>query len=532
MKLIHALFAFLLTGSAAMAIPGPIFIPLGKSVQVTAVASPQGAFFWNVTDSSIATLQSTLSATVTVTGNSPGPATLTVFFQDAVTMKSVQDSVQIIVYNITSAPVVAPSTIVAGPDGSQLQIPIQSLITVDTGSANVAVPLTVNFTFFDPDDTSTSAVIDPNGPLPNDNAPVARGGRSGAPDMWFATGTPGAVLTPDGQSLNISTTVTTNGGKPNTVLAQFQPSNIAGDNYLFTVKIYDPQTNQIVSQGSTGVVPVRRTFTFSDLYQTTNGPQISAAFFEPVVDPLFSGDGYTDFTFGSPVVTPNSPQFLQMLLEPTEDEIPDANDLVNYASDDPTVKSAAQASITRKAQHWYDRVSYASTDATLSPNALAVIRTLAGLAVGPGITIPTDRPVLLAANQLSEKEDGDPTTGKTAFYPDGITIQGGQDGSATFNPDGDWPPPVGGILELPSSSDTASAKMMLVFNGATPATIEYAVLHILGHAVRHTPYGPSDHETGGNAFTMMFTPPVTLSGIGLIPLMYTDLELLHIRGWQ
>lgn len=230
-----------------------------------------------------------------------------------------------------------------------------------------SLPFKINWNFEDPDDGSSKSAIDGNGSLGNDNTPALNGGKMGINSiMWKSTIGYNSVinLTTDESDVIVS------GQDMGKTKIQFSSSVIAGDNYILVAQIKN-QTGNVIKEQKTGIWTVRKTVSFSNIYQMAGSFNMTQMMSFNNVDPAFSGDGCTDYSLNATSVTTlssvNSPKFLVPLLLPIplidtvtglpdpNTELPTAQELQDYSNGTIAVKAAAKTAITSKAQRWFNR---------------------------------------------------------------------------------------------------------------------------------------------------------------------------------
>jgi hypothetical protein len=210
---------------------------------------------------------------------------------------------------------------------------------------------------------------------------------------------------------------------------------IAGDNYILHVQAetVGPAANaRVLKKAQTGSLTVARKLTF-DLLQMTGGPDLTTRFADDLINSTFLPDGLTLYHSNSTEILPpeNSVDFLVPIQPPNASELPTQAELDQFNSADPAVKAAAKTAISAKALAWAKRVT--ARNLIVDDDARHNLERELGLIGGQ---------VIFGIRAFDEKEDGDPSTGQTHFYPPGITIPAGPfqpDGTrALVSPDGDW----------------------------------------------------------------------------------------------
>ena len=151
---------------------------------------------------------------------------------------------------------------------------------------------------------------------------------------------------------------------------QFSSSVIAGDNYILVAQIKN-QAGNVLKEQKTANWTVRKTVSFSNIYQMAGSFNMGQMMSFNNVDAAFSGDGCTDYSLNATSVTTlsasNSPKFLVSFLPPIplidtvtgqpnpNTELPTAKELQDYNHGTWAAKDSADTLITRKAQRWFNR---------------------------------------------------------------------------------------------------------------------------------------------------------------------------------
>jgi len=493
-----------------------VVLAKGESVGLIATIAPSGQSTWSSSDSSVAR-----ASGGTITAVAPGKATITASVSNG--LGSASDSIEVIVYELTALEMATPVTIVKqNITDTEISTPIDALATIVTGVPNVTVPISINFSFADSDDTAINTGIDPNGPLGDDNAPVARGGKRGGV-MWkaFDGGFPTTVAF-DGQQALVAAQVpaTDPSGTPTRISINFLSSAVAGDNYHFKLSAFGAHGKTLKDVDGSIIVPVRRKFTFNGTYLITGAgvgeadvAPVRAAMSESNIAPVFNGDAYTDYTLG-PQIAKNSDAFAEFTLDlsiPNQDEAPTPAELAAYAGTDPAAKAAAKASLEAKATAWYQRVGVLGSD---------TFGRLRGLAVDLGIK----GPAIVGVHCFNGKEDGGAICADTFQpYPIGIMIPAGppdgKGGRLPVDVNGQWTPV--DFIEV----DPGPNAIVWVSKHISADRLQAWARHMAGHASDHTSFGFEDHADLGSPSVMN---PVLVP----FPNLFTAEDILHIRGWK
>lgn len=345
-----------------------------------------------------------------------------------------------------------------------------------------AIPLKINWSFEDPDDTSShSSVIDTNGSAGNDNALTSENGKredivAGTyPGVMWKTisGFPATINT--GAQTAVAITLTSGADKGKAKL-KFSASRVAGDNYILVAKYLNNDGTTLVEKKS-GTWTVWKRLNFNSVYKMSGGQAIDVITttlnIDPQYDRVFSGDGYTEYSRGSVTNLQSgnqSPEFIADLLPPQASELPTAGD--------------TQQTINGKAQQWYNRNQNHINSKLVAYTSL--------------INAPATS--LIGAKYLHPKLDGntntanpiDPATGSPFdYYPPAtrITTPYGQ-----VDPDTEWGDEQGAeILD----------RSFVFLNIASQAKAIVVARHEIGHASDHVqfdlndPPGTNDHAASG-----------------------------------
>lgn len=350
-----------------------------------------------------------------------------------------------------------------------------------------SLPFKINWSFEDPDDDSGKSAIDGNGSLGNDNTPVLNGGKAGTTSiMWKSTVGCHSII-------NLTTAesdVIVSGQDMGKTKIQFSSSVITGDNYILVVQLKD-QTGNIIKEQKTGTWTVRKTVSFSNIYQMAGSFNMTQMMSFNNVDPAFSGDGCTDYSLNATSVTnlssANSPQFLVPLLPPISlidavtglpdpnTELPTAQESQDYSNGTSAIKAAAKITITAKAQRWFSR-----NNNNLSRSINAYIQ-----------QAQIHTPAIIGALYYHPKLDGDPSTGNTNYYPSGIQINvaNGNNTAILVDPDDDW--------RYVQGFEDNSGNTWLFLNITSTLRQQIVARHEVGHASDHESFGNGDHATQG-----------------------------------
>lgn len=367
----------------------------------------------------------------------------------------------------------------------------------------------------------------------DDNTPLELGGKRGDLAFMWKDAT-GLVL---GQQTCASETKTAGEDKGKAKVL-FSTSVIAGDNYK--LKAACKNASGVVQMDAvSGVWSVRKEVKFTNGYQMVGGVDIAEVMKKDNIDPVFSGDGYTDYFLGPILPAPEgaSPEFVADLWEPSplvdpetgepnpDTELPTAQELADYLNavlwkDDINVppfddfpgpgdtdlngdkiqngalvpdyvtRNFAKAEITKKAQKWHDKnVRF------ISDSMIALLNEMG--ATGPAV---------VGARYIHPKHDG--RLSPTEFYPPGITIKNMH--GETVDPDDDWSD---GFMGL---HHPATGSVWIFLNSAgNPVRTGR---HETGHASDHVSFGAGDHSTSGL---------MTLRGDGT---EFTPTDILRLRG--
>ncbi|HTF45410.1 MAG TPA: choice-of-anchor X domain-containing protein, partial [Terriglobales bacterium] len=423
---------------------GPPALAVGDTVSLGAQGSPEGGTFsWKADDPGATTAVeiqgSSSDASVSLKAREPGRATATVrFTSNSADQNGVhpfaEASLDLTTYEIDSIKV-TPSEDghVIKPDriATEVELPVEVNVTVNFGGVvqTPPVPVSLVYRFEDPDDSATRPGIDANGEAGNDNAPIARGGRRGAGSvMWKPSFGFFSNVAAGGQSaIALTSAAAADQGKSKIT---FLTSSIGGDNYIVKVQAVDSK-GKVLKEATSGKVSVRKSLLFNNMYQMAGGSAILAVMAEAEIDPAFSQDGFTDYSLGSEFhnipAGPGSPEFLVPIDPPTAAELPTQQESTDYLTGDPATKAAAKLAIEKKALAWHDR-----NDAVFGTALTSWIN-------GNGVA----GPAVAGIRFLHAKEDGDPATGKTNFYPlPGLEIAAGTllvgGGHQLVHPDDEW----------------------------------------------------------------------------------------------
>jgi len=368
------------------------------------------------------------------------------------------------------------------------------------------IPIKVDWSFEDPDDTATAVGIDPNMASGDDNAPLANGGKRGTGSiLWKSFAGFTASVAADGQKADSETVVT--GTQTGKTKINFSSSSVAGDNYILVAQCKSPRSGALMKEQKSGVVSVRKKLDFTNVYRMSKGLDAGAVMTVANINPTFSGDGYTDYTLGAVnrLSNTNSPEFVVALLARNTAETPTSQELSDYASSNPTTKAAGRAAITSKAQAWYDR-----NWASIGPSLALYINSIGAPAYS-----------IVGARYLHPKLDGNPTSGSTPDnYPAGIqiTINGG----ILEDPDADWGEAQGAEV---------NSVAFLFLNIPTSTRQIIAGRHEAGHASDHVNFGLTyglneDHATSGLMHPTADQTVTNPNGIGI----FSDDSILRLRG--
>ncbi len=435
------------------------------------------------------------------------------------------------VESIALAPTGDHSVVKPSRTATETDKDVEALVKIkkkDNTGVTTEIPLKVDWSFEDPDDTSANATIDPNGAAGDDNCPVGKGGKRHADSiMWKAL--PG-YTTHVNKNIADSETLTTGADKGKTKI-QFSMSAIAGDNYIVVSQVKD-SGGSVLKEQKSGTWSVWKELIFNDVYRMNGGFDVGTVMAKANINPAFAGDGYTDYDLGGVTDVPagaNSPEYVAPLLDPNVDELPTDGELADLVATfppdvnvdpqddfpgpgdtdyngnlvfdlaptpDEETRNAAKAAITVKAEAWYAR-----NQANFGPSMVAL-----------AAAIGCNSPGIIGARYMHPKEDGRAGTGATAHYPAGITIVTDNPGGPV-DPDDDWNPATGGIQ---------GGGIAWLFHPSAGAFAQIAGRHEVGHASDHVSFGAGDHEPVGTGTLM------TPNGEGNT---FSPGSILRLRGW-
>lgn len=435
------------------------------------------------------------------------------------------------VESITLTPAGAETVVKPNRTATEIDKNIEALVNVkkkDNTGVTTEIPLKVDWSFEDPDDTSASATIDPNGAAGDDNCPVGKGGKRHADSiMWKAL--PG-YTTHVNKNIADSETLTTGADKGKTKI-QFSASAIAGDNYILVTQVKDAASN-VLKEKKSGTWSVRKTVTFPHVYNMNGGVDAGAVMADANINPAFSGDGYTDYSRGevhSLAAGEQSPEYVVPLVAPTDAQKPTQQEIDDLSAmfpadvnvdpqgdfpgpgdtdyngnavfdgaphPDLAKQNAAVAAINAKAQAWYQ------SNMDSKGGAMTAYQTLIG----------ATSPSIVGARYYHPKLDGRGATGQTAHYPDDarIRINAGPV-PASVDPDsGDWYEPQGA---------EHGGVVYIFLNSGDAARRQIVGRHEAGHASDHFSFGDGDHAAAG--LMKYYGESNTFS----------DDSILRLRGW-
>lgn len=374
----------------------------------------------------------------------------------------------------------------------------------DSGVAT-ELPIRVDWSFEDPDDTATSIIIDPNGAVGDDNCPVDKGGKRGPESiMWMIHA---EYMGGINKNVAWSWVRTTGDAKGKTGIL-FAASGIAGDNYILVAQVKDSSGTSVPKEKKSGTWTVWRDLIFLGAYNMNGGIDAGDVMRTDNIRPAFSGDGCTEYEFAGSQPLPagdQSPEYVVPLSNPTEEELPTNEEKANLNAVLPTgepdvaTQEDAVARIHMKAQHWHDR-NRGEQHRITSLDAYAQL-------------IGANAYSVIGARYYHPKMDGLEATGATDHYCPGdarisIYVPGG-----TIHPDAaEWGGPI--IQGL------CWGKVVYIFLNSGDATRRQIVgRHEAGHASDHESFGPDGHAASGlmheNGQSNQFS----------------DDSILRLRGW-
>jgi hypothetical protein len=420
-------------------------LKVGETRTFVARGSTAGTYTWlsNVPDGTKVT-QTPVQFIASVKALKPGRSNIAVFFTaatpDANGVRHVADAhIDIIAYKVASLSITPTGDqTLAKPPGSNVfeidkAFDVSLKLTANGEANDVPAAQNIQLSFDDPDDPTISFVIDPNGGSGDDNASIAAGGRRTGV-MWKDDADPSRVS---------SVSASSDGQKALAFLfckleqvctfpVTFRASTIAGDNYIIKADAltFSEGGDTLFDgvQAKSGTWTVRRKISIAHLFEMQNSVSTTHVMSSDEIAPAFTGDGFTDYIQSPDIrilTAADSPHFLCDIDSPDASETPTQDELTRYNSTDPSIKATAKRQIEDKATNWVDR------------NQQRCISTKADFAarfVPPGTGIS-----VFGIQKLSPKEDADPATGQTNFYPDGILVSVSLDGAtAQVDPDGEW----------------------------------------------------------------------------------------------
>jgi hypothetical protein len=299
-------------------------------------------------------------------------------------------------------------------------------------------------------------------------------------------------------------------GETGAIQVQFLASAIAGDNYRLKAQAMSVSTaSRVLKEATSGLLEVFKEIKFERVVQMTGGADVNIIMAAGRVAPAFA-DANT--LYPDPVAArvlppgPQSPDFLHPIQPPNPGELPTQQELDQFASPDPILKAVAKGVISGKALAWARRV----TARILLFDDLEMGRKqdLVGMSDAFGV---------IGIRAFSEKEDGDPATGQTNFYPPGITIPVGPFGAnglrQEVDPDGDWDP-IRGIEK--------SGRIWIPARGLEPAMEIVIARRLAALFSDHIPFG-EDGETTDTGIMSDNPKPTDTT--------FTDENILRLRGW-
>jgi hypothetical protein len=329
-----------------------------------------------------------------------------------------------------------------------------------------SLPFTVHWSFEDPDDPSSNRNIDLSGSSGNDNTLIANGGKSGASSVMWK---PQSGFVSNINYTTAETNVSIHGQDLAKAKIKFSSSVIAGDNYILVAQIKGAN-GTVIKEEKTQEWLVRKQHSFNRIYEMAGGHNMTQMMSTNNIDPAYSQDGCTDYTLQAGAVInltgANAPEFVVSLSPPNQAETPTAQELQDYASNNPAVSGPAQVAITAKAQAWFNRVN-----SSLPAGKNAYLQQ-AGI----------QTPAIIGARYYHPKLDGRP--GQTNYYPAGIIINcaNGSNQPIYKDPDDDWR----SVQGFRDSQDNA----WIFLNISSTQRQQVVARHEIGHT--------SDHECFDN----------------------------------
>ena len=373
-----------------------------------------------------------------------------------------------------------------------------------------SLPFTVYWSFEDPDDFSSdpTRTVDTNGNLGNDNTPTNQGGKAGASSvMWKAvTGFTSKV------NFNLAETdVNTNGQNTGKAIIKFSSSVIAGDNYVLVAQIKD-SNGTVIEEEKTQEWLVRKQHSFSRIYEMTGSHNMTQMMGTNNIDPAYSQDGCTDYSLQAGTVNnltgADAPEFIVPLSPPNQAEIPTAQELQDYANNNPAVSGPAQVAIIAKAQAWFNRVNGSLTAGKNAYLQQAGIQT----------------PAIIGARYYHPKLDGRPN--QTNYYPAGIIINtaNGSNQPIYKDPDDDWR----SVQGFRDSQDNA----WIFLNINNTQRKQVVARHEIGHTTDHACFDNGNCRTDhANSGLMHFTGDMSSTHPDGDPNFSGD-SIIKLRGRQ
>ncbi|MDQ3652418.1 MAG: hypothetical protein M3458_19520 [Acidobacteriota bacterium] len=355
----------------------------------------------------------------------------------------------------------------------------------------------------------SSSGIDLNGGAGNDNAEIDKGGKRGVSStgtpsvMWKAVSGYTTSVAADG--LTAISDVKTSGADKGKTRITFSTSAIGGDNYYLVAQLKRDDGSLLLEKKS-GKWAVWKRLSFGSVYRMDGGVDVGSIMSVANINPAFNGNGYTEYslgTVGSLVAGATSPEFASLLIVPSATETPTAQELTDYAGTDLAKKTAAEASITTKAQAWYNR-NLTERDAAYRSLIAAI-----------GATAPA----VIGARYAHPKMDSNTATGQSFNYPDGIKITL-NDGATKVDADGEWQQVQGAEID-----DVA----FMFLNVTSPNRRVIVGRHEAGHASDHVQFGSgSDHATERLMHPTSDQLKYPPDGTGV----FSDNSILRLRGWR
>lgn len=367
---------------------------------------------------------------------------------------------------------------------TEIDEPIEALVKIkkkDGTGAVTAIPLKLDWSFEDPDDTATDDDIDINGTAGDDNALANKGGKRGDASMnidpgimWKTVPDYTANISADGQTADATTQ--TAGTEMGTAKLKFSASAIGGDNYILVGK-YKKDDGTTVIEKKSEKWSVWKKLSFAKVYQMSGGADVGTSTSVANISPAFGTDiaanvhGYTEYTRVANVINlptgAQSPEYIAPLLPPSSGE---------------------------SAQDWYQR------------NMNSV-----GPAIGAYITLIKAPPYsIIGARYVHPKLDGDNSL--TNYFADDVRIM---IGAESVDPDEDWSDEQG---------DEVLNRGFVFANIATPGEAVVVSRHEIGHASDHVQFGLNDdHDLDGlmHPNAELYTAP-----------FFSPKSILRLRGVQ